>query len=297
MSTANVSAFEELNAIQRTRYTVGNAGDESVEKTCNGHVYRWLPQERKEIADQMDYPRDARTQKPNMRVPPIPIPTMGAFNVVKFLFSEEEGLKGAEAGLYLVRGDAGDRAREALAREAYVNARVNRARRKQKEWAARGDAWVPGDPVLAAPQHLRDDLAFLAKQESGLGDRKAFWSKYGDFESDDRDEVINYMRAMWPAQYAAHGDLLVIARDQLAARPQAAPPVRKPVAAQVAQDLEEMAPAAPAIDQEGILFVTAQARELGETLTDEEMRALLMGDNERIEAIVGRLAAIKAEKE
>jgi hypothetical protein len=172
-------------------------------------------------------------------------------------------------------------------------------------WAARCDAWQPGDPVLVCPQELKDDIAFLAAQESGIGNRKAFWSKYGDFESDSREAVVNHLRAMWPVQFSTQGDSLVISRDALMARPApaVAPPVApKPAAPTVVSDLEAMQPAevitapAPAVDKDQVKYILKQAADLGTSLTDEEMDALLSGDEAGCDALVTRLAAINAGK-
>lgn len=298
------SAADELGALARLSYYIGNAGDEKVERMVNGHSYRWAPLQRLEIKDQLDFPRDQKTQKANMRAAPIPIPTMNAFNVVTRIFSEDDGFKGGEAGLYIVRNDGRDGAREAMARGKYVEARCARARYGQKAWAARCDAWQPGDPVLVCPQALKEDIAFLAAQESGIGNRKAFWSKFGDFESDSREEVINHLRAMWPVQFSSQGDSLVISRDTLIARPKpavTAPAAPKPAAPTVGADLEAMQPtevvtAAPAVDKDQVKYILKQAADLGTSLTDEEMDALLSGDEAGCDALVTRLAAINAGK-
>lgn len=308
-STAAVaSAVEELSGLARPSFAIGNAGDEVISRQYNGHIYRWEPREKKSIGDQMDYPRDTKGAIPrdrsgDIRVAPSVL-RLESLKVVKAIFAEDDGFRGAECGLYLIRGDGKDDAREALARTAYKQMRVARAERGQAAWVELTENRKPGDPALVAPQKLRDDIAFLAAERAGLIDRKAFWSKFGDFESDERAAVAEHLRVSWPEQWALKGEGLIIARAEIAPVPQA---VKAPAVSPSKATLDELPESKPAQEEMGtsaasapapgfetnLDFVVKKAEALDTTLTTAEITAVVMNDEPAVDALMERLGVLE----
>lgn len=303
------SAYDELNEIPATTYVVGNAGDEVVERQVSGIFYRFEPSSKTVVKDRYDYVRNDKGQIPRNKLGEIPIgaakevPKGGdARTILTALFSDEPGFRAGDAGLYLLRNDGRDDLRYKVARDKYLASRVERASRLQNEWTDRCMRLKPGELPPVMPQHIRDEINFLAKHKAGVVNRKRYISRLGDFESDVRDEVAAHLRMTYPALYDAQGDTMIVDRDNVI--PHA------PKTAAVPANLMEVAPVAPAaqpvpdiLDEEDgagggmsaeARFVLDMVEKLDYRMSAAEITGVMDGTG--IEAVMERLAPIEAER-
>lgn len=296
MTSAVMNFQDDLNEIQRRQYLIGSAADEPVEIIVSGHTYTWPPNSVIEINDRQDYQRDKKGNPIFNR--PTKTPDGGdAKTIVLQLFSSSVSFDGGNRGLYPIRNDGRDGERRSAARTRYVAARVERCKETQRRWLRQLDKVKPGDLPPAQPRSVREDIAFLAKYESGSIDRKAFIAFDGGAESDVRAEVESYLSSRYPEAFRlgkrpdGKEGPLVIERDAVVPPAQAVPgipPVHDTIARTVSEVRADPNPA-PAVDMEGVKFLLAEAKKAGVQLTNDEFEAIIGGDQEAMEAVAMRL--------
>lgn len=294
MSTAAVmSPADELSAVVRPRYVIGSASDELVEVIVSGQPYKFRPNTPLEILDRQTYPVDKNNQ-PIMTEPTFTPKGGDSYSIVRTIFLDEPGFKGGERGLFVIRDDGRDEERYAIARRKYVEARCTRARERQDKWTELLKRQKPGSIPLQMSKDLKEDIVFLRRHESGIIDRAAYISWRGDFEHDDRAKVVEYVKLMYPAEYAERGDECIVSRDAIVPNVQAPPPSTRPAPVVEAPPAPAAAPVDVA-DHEEMDFLLEQAAEYKYNVSGPQLRGLMRNDRAVVESLMGILTELAAK--
>jgi hypothetical protein len=301
MSTQPIEANEILSTIREralAAFSLENAGDEPVEAQVSGHFYVLQPGQPIHVADRLDWKRGKKglllTNEPRFVPPGGDAATIAA----EILSESRLGTR----GVFIRYGDGHDDERRRLSRAQYISWRVQRARVRQGDWINKVEKIMrqPGALPPVQSQTLREDLAFLARYEAGLIDRKKFICRIDGAESDDRQVIVDHVRTHYAQQLANAGgvvDGFILDRDQV--KPPSAPEAAAEVSA-LRQPVEQVAPPAPPVPstlpETDIAFLVDKADELGVNLTKETLRGLLRGEADTIRVVTELLAATAAKK-
>lgn len=279
----SISALREM---QIGRVLLYSASDDYEDREWGGRAYRFPPKGTCEIHDHLDHPwNKARTQKLIKKAPILDQRNSDAVDAKTVAIQLLE--KYEDRGLVMLHGDGEDERRMQEARRRYLEWRVAKARQKQQSFlnACKAAEKANALPPVQSPE-VRREIEFLERHEAGLVDRKRYISRIDSFEADNLQEVLEHNRKKYPNEVNAKGEdgCYIDLWEGQASRPVAeVPPVQEPEPEPVA------APGPRTLDLKEASEILAGAHEFGVALEASEIHAILTGDREVTQDVVGRL--------
>ena len=261
-----LDSISDIERFARPKISIYYAGDEPDMVEVAGHYYSFMPKSASMIEDQYTYPmmQTPTGQKPNFAMREL---SMSSVDVTKALLEDR-----SEKGYCVLYGDGRDGERMAMARQKYVAWRYAQAKRVQASWLTSVAKATDGGGIAPVQtKRVRDEIMWLRQHEMGLIDRQRYVCRIDGFEAANRDEVVRYIKSMYPTQDAESN----------------------------VQDLGDMASQAPApvepkprVSPEGQRLIdVAQAQGLALSVADK--KGLTYGDGDVITDVRSRLSALE----
>lgn len=238
----------ELQAATANTRWVKNCGDEQIREQWSAHLYIIEPGQTIAIVPRLVHPRDPEKnrillkQRPKMEVSDKGFPSGSPATIVANLLK-----KCADRGLTEVRGDTFDPQREKLARDRYIQKRLERALGVQAQWLRdqEANAKKPGSLPLVMKPAIRAEIAWLRDNRRRMEVKRKKYISFDGFESDDYADVEAWVKETYPEDWEARGETLIMDRDANATpTEQAAPAEDYPEEAPNAEVEAEQAPQA-----------------------------------------------------
>lgn len=259
----------DIERLSRPKFQVFNPGPDPDVVEVAGHFYSFAPNSPANVSDQYTYPvtNTDRGRRPDFGRREL---TLTAAQVAAYICSPE--FRG-EKGFCVLVGDGHDEQRMAAARHKYRTWRIAKARATQMWWlnVCKSATTEPGAVAPVQPMHVRADMDYLRKYQLGLVDRKPFVCRIDGHETDTREEMLVYMKEMYPAEPVDPN-----ITEVRGARAEVVP--EEPVAA----------PPLPAVSEDGMLLIQL-AQNAKFPLSMAEKKLCRMGDMETLADITTRM--------